>query len=232
MIPSTHLNIHVAVIMDGNGRWAVRRRLRVQGHLAGAEAVRRTVRAALDLKIPWLTLFAFSCENWKRPGHEVDALMALFGEYLRAEADGCADAGVRLRVIGRRDRLSAELRAAVAAAEDRTAHAERLTLRLAVDYSSRDVLRRAAQSVSTFGGDLAAAVAMAQHDPPGAPEIDLLIRTGGEKRVSDQLGWEAAYAELCFLDVMWPDFDERHLQDALLDFRSRQRRFGGLQQAV
>ncbi|MBI1357144.1 MAG: di-trans,poly-cis-decaprenylcistransferase [Acidobacteria bacterium] len=221
---------HVAVIMDGNGRWAVQRgRMRVQGHLAGADAVRRTVRAALALEIPWLTLFAFSCENWKRPAQEVDALMTLFGRYLRGEAEGCAAEGVRLRVIGRRDRLSPELREAVEAAEARTAGGTRLTLRLAVDYSARDVLARAARAAGA-DGDFAAAVAAAQHDPPGAPEIDLLIRTGGEKRVSDQLGWEAAYAELCFLEVMWPEFEERHLRAALAEFRGRERRFGGLRE--
>ena len=231
MIQSTLHRPHVAIIMDGNGRWAVRRgRIRVQGHLAGAEAVRRTVKAAIELQIPWLTLFAFSCENWKRPGAEVDALMALFGEYLTAEADGCAQQGVRLRIIGRRDRLSERLRVAIAQAENRTAFANRLTLRIAVDYSSRDVLQRAMERPEARQ-DLAAAVKAVQHDPPDVPEIDLLIRTGGEKRVSDQLGWEAAYAELCFLDCMWPEFGKKQLRAALDDFRSRDRRFGGLKRA-
>lgn len=231
MLQSTLHKPHVAVIMDGNGRWAVRHgRVRAQGHLAGAEAVRRTVKAALQLDVPWLTLYAFSCENWKRPGAEVDALMALFGEYLLSEADGCAERGVRLRVIGRRDRLSPRVRAAVRYAEDRTSQAEKLTLRLAVDYSARDVLRRAAEDPSA-GRDLAAAVKAAQHDPPETPEIDLLIRTGGEKRVSDQLGWEAAYAELLFLDCMWPEFGKTQLRAALRDLESRERRFGGLKRA-
>ncbi len=224
--------IHLGVIMDGNGRWAVRRgRKRVQGHLAGAEAVRRTIQAALELEVGWLTLFAFSCENWKRPGLEVEALMALFGEYLDGEAASCAEQGVRLRIIGRRDRLSADLRVAIERAEQRTATAQRLTVRIAVDYSSRDVLRRAAQGPAA-ALDFPAAIREAQHDPPETPEIDLLIRTGGEKRVSDQLGWEAAYAELCFLDCMWPDFGKNELGAALEDFRGRERRFGGLRQAV
>ena len=232
MKQSTQQCLHVAIIMDGNGRWAVRRgRLRVQGHLAGAEAVRRTVKAALELEVSWLTLFAFSCENWKRPGAEVDALMALFGEYLLNEADGCAEQGVRLRIIGRRDRLSPQLRSAICCAEERTAFANRLTLRIAVDYSSRDVLQRAVGH-PLAARDLALAVKAVQHDPPETPAIDLLIRTGGEQRVSDQLGWEAAYAELCFLDSMWPEFGKRQLQAALESFRGRERRFGGLRRAV
>ncbi len=232
MLQSTQYCVHVAVIMDGNGRWAVRRgHIRLQGHLAGAEAVRRTVKAALELDLRWLTLFAFSCENWKRPGAEVDALMALFGEYLLSEADECAARGVRLHVVGRRDRLSPQLRTALRFAEDRTTGGDRLTLRVAVDYSARDVLQRAAQRPEA-ATDLAAAIKAVQHDPPETPPIDLLIRTGGEKRVSDQLGWEAAYAELCFLDCMWPEFGKRQLRAAIKEFCSRERRFGGLKRAV
>jgi undecaprenyl diphosphate synthase len=204
-------SLHVAIIMDGNGRWATRRGLpRSAGHRRGAEAVRRAVEAAPDLGIAQLTLFAFSADNWQRPPHEVDLLMRLFARYLRAETAELKRRGVRLEVIGRRDRLPARLVAAIAAAESATAAGAELHLRLAVDYSARAAIR---------AGRL-------------IPDVDLLIRTGGEQRLSDFLLWEAAYAELHFTDRMWPDFAAADLAAAVQAFHARERRFGGLPEAA
>jgi undecaprenyl diphosphate synthase len=222
---------HVAIVMDGNGRWATARGLRrVEGHRRGARAVRRTVRAAAPLGITTLTLFAFSCDNWKRPRSEVAALMGLFGEYLASETRELLENGVRLSVIGRRDRLTEPLTAAIESCEDATAGASRLHLRLAIDYSARDAIARAARlpasesepDVDAFRTRLGSACG------DGAPDVDLLIRTGGERRLSDFLLWESAYAELLFLPRMWPDFRASDLAAAVAEFRSRQRRFGGL----
>ena len=228
MMPST---LHVAIIMDGNGRWAERRGLpRRRGHMAGADAVRRTVEAACKLGVDALTLFAFSCENWSRPRGEVDALMTLFAHYLGEETPRCTDEGVRIEVIGRRDRLPPEVAAAIAAAEALTSAGDRLRLRIAVDYSARDAVERAAARIAAtrnaviFSDALAAAV----NADPDTPPIDLLIRTGGELRLSDQFPWEAAYAELRFVQTMWPDFAAADLADALEDLSRRRRRFGGL----
>jgi undecaprenyl diphosphate synthase len=200
-------SLHVAIIMDGNGRWAARRGLpRVAGHRAGAEAVRRTVEAAPDAGIAALTLYAFSADNWKRPPAEIAALMRLFARHLRTETPRLVENGVRLEVVGRRDRLPAALVAAIAAAERATAQGTRLALRLAIDYSARWAIRAGAL----------------------LPDVDLLIRTGGEQRLSDFLLWECAYAELCFLDAMWPDFGASALARAVAEFRTRERRFGAL----
>ena len=208
MKPST---LSVAIIMDGNGRWATRRGLpRAAGHRAGAEAVRRTVEAAPDLGVGALTLFAFSADNWKRPPKEVATLMRLFARYLRTETPRCLANGVRLEVIGRRDRLPAPLVAAIAATEAATAAGTTLHLRLAVDYSAREAIR---------AGRL-------------LPDVDLLIRTGGERRLSDFLLWECAYAELVFIDKMWPDFGATDLAAAIAAYHSRERRFGGLPEAA
>ena len=218
--------------MDGNGRWAQRRGLpRLHGHRAGAAAVERTVEAAArSEEIGTLTLYAFSCENWKRPAAEVSGLMSLFSEYLRGEAERCERNGVRLQVIGRRDRLSKTLLRSVDEAERRTRLGEKLLLRLAVDYSARDaVLRAVADGPAAI--DFPRALARVLHADPKTPSMDLLIRTGGERRVSDQLAWEAAYAELIFLKKMWPDFKARDLQAALREFAKRTRRFGGLSAA-
>jgi len=204
-------SIHVAIIMDGNGRWASRRGLpRVAGHRAGAAAVRRVVEAAPDQGIAALTLYAFSADNWKRPPGEVAALMRLFARHLRTETPRLLENGVRLEVVGRRDRLPVPLVASIAAAERATARAARLVLRLAVDYSARWAI--------------GAGVIL--------PDVDLLIRTGGEQRLSDFLLWEAAYAELYFTDTMWPDFGATDLARAVSDFRTRQRRYGGLPEAA
>ncbi|MGH7710216.1 MAG: polyprenyl diphosphate synthase [Gemmatimonadaceae bacterium] len=228
---------HIAVIMDGNGRWAVRRgRPRIAGHVAGATAVRRTVEAARRLGIEYLTLYAFSSDNWRRPPDEVAALMKLFRRYLAAEVSRCVENGVRLHFIGRRDRLAPELQRAIAAAEDATRGETGLHLRVAIDYSARDVMVRAATQLDprrpatreTFSEAMAAAM----HDTVAAPEVDLLVRTGGEHRLSDFLLWECAYAELVFLDVMWPDFAEEDLSEAIDVFCSRDRRYGGLTKAA
>ncbi len=206
-------SFHVAIVMDGNGRWATRRGLpRAAGHRAGAAAVRRVVEIAPGCGITALSLYAFSSDNWSRPAAEVSTLMRLFARYLRSETAELIAQGVKLIVIGRRDRLPASLVAAIAAAEQATAQATRLELRIAVDYSGRAAIR---------AGEL-------------LPDVDLLIRTGGEQRLSDFLLWECAYAELWFTDRMWPDFGASQLAAAIHEFHSRDRRFGGLptQEAV
>ncbi|HEX7184532.1 MAG TPA: di-trans,poly-cis-decaprenylcistransferase [Thermoanaerobaculia bacterium] len=225
--------LHVAVIMDGNGRWAVSRgRPRTAGHIAGADAVRRTVEAAPDLGVRTLTLFAFSSDNWQRPDREVRALMGLFRRYLATEAERCAENGVRISVIGRRDRLPPVLVRAIEEAEARTARERSFWLRIAVDYSARDAILRAAGRLRRHGDPAELSresFSRLLADPPQegpAPDVDLLIRTGGEKRLSDFLLWECAYAELAFTDRMWPDFAAADLAEAVRDFHSRERRFG------
>jgi len=225
---------HVAVIMDGNGRWAMARgRPRTAGHVAGADAVRRTVEAAPGLGVRILTLFAFSSDNWQRPDREVSALMGLFRRYLAQEAVRCAERGVRISVIGRRDRLPPVLVRAIEGAEALTSGgAHSFWLRIAVDYSARDAILRAAGRLDCRPGpaDLSREtfsrlLAEPAQDGP-VPDVDLLIRTGGEKRLSDFLLWECAYAELVFTDRMWPDFTAADLADALRELRARERRFG------
>ena len=223
--------LHVAIIMDGNGRWATRRGLpRTAGHRAGTETVRRIVEAAPDLGITTLTLFAFSSDNWRRPDEEVGALMALLETYMRAELRRLARGGARLTVIGRRDRLPGRLARDIAAAEQATAHGRLLHLRVAIDYSARAAIARAARLLGTcddspdaFGRLIAQA-----SDDAGACEVDLLIRSGGEKRLSDFLLWESAYAELWFSDKMWPEFTADDLGTAVAAFGRRERRFGGV----
>jgi undecaprenyl diphosphate synthase len=225
--------MHVAIIMDGNGRWAARRGLRRSaGHQAGAKAVRRIVEAATRSPVDVLTLYAFSSDNWSRPAHEVNTLMRLLKRYLQSEVARCVQNGVRLNVIGRRDRLSADLVRIIERSENVTAHCRNLTLQLAVDYSSRDAIVNAAAAslpgTSISRKEFGAALAAATHSCVGTSRIDLLIRTGGERRLSDFLLWECAYAELVFVDEFWPDFDERGFADALAEFYRRERRFGGL----
>jgi len=219
--------LHAAIIMDGNGRWASARGLpRVAGHRAGAEALRRAVEAAPDLGIGVLTVYAFSSDNWRRPQPEVTALMKMFHIYLRREQAKCVDKGVRVSVIGRRDRLPRLLLPAIEECESATAAGRKLNLRLAVDYSSRDAILAAAQTlkVGATREELSEAL--------GAPDVDLLIRTGGEQRLSDFLLWECAYAELIFTPVMWPDFSASDLASAVQEFHSRERRFGALPHAA
>ncbi len=228
--------LHVAIIMDGNGRWAAAHgRPRAAGHAAGVSALREVAETAPALGIATLTVYAFSADNWARPRAEVSALMRLLQRSLATEVDRCVTNGVRLSIIGRRDRLPASLARAIAAAEERTADGRRLWLRVAVDYSARDLIRRAAaawvgprpptrEEFSALIGEVGSA--------GGAPDVDLLVRTGGEQRLSDFLLWECAYAELYFTPRMWPDFDAAELGRAVADFRRRERRFGGLPQAA
>ena len=230
----TGQGLHVAIIMDGNGRWAQdRNRPRTASHEANADAVRRTVEAAPDLGVSTLTLFAFSSDNWRRPPGEVSALMRLFEHYLARETDRAAREGMRISVIGRRDRLQPVLRRAVERAEAATAGGRRLHLRIAVDYSARDAIVLAAASLraprrlqppsrETFARLLGDAC----HAGEAVPDVDLMIRTGGEKRLSDFLLWECAYAELVFLDRRWPDFGAADLAAAVAEFQGRERRFG------
>lgn len=226
------------MIMDGNGRWAAARGLpRSAGHRRGADTVRRVVQAAPALGIGTLTLYAFSADNWQRPPREVRALMHLFRRYLRSEAGRLADAGVRLSVIGRRDRLPLPIRDAITSAVHATAAGTALHLRLAIDYSARNAIARAVRLASAAGHgadltnhELGEYLANA-HGPAAAAsprDVDLLIRTGGERRLSDFLLWECAYAELWFSDIMWPDFSAADLAAAVSDFHQRERRFGAL----
>jgi undecaprenyl diphosphate synthase len=223
--------LHVAIIMDGNGRWAARRGLpRPAGHRAGADAVHRVTEAAPDLGIGTLTLFAFSSDNWRRPGEEVSALMALLRRYLRTELRRLLDNDIRLTVIGRRDRLPDGLADDIAEAERCSALGTRLDLRIAIDYSARDAIANAA---AAWRGEAAPERDEFRRLLAGRnADVDLLIRSGGEKRLSDFLLWEAAYAELCFVDVLWPDFGGDDLAAAIVDFRRRERRFGGLVTAL
>lgn len=206
--------------MDGNGRWATARKLpRTAGHQAGATAVRRVIEAAPDCGIGTLTLYAFSSDNWRRPKGEVASLMRLLGRYLARETENLGKNGVRLEFIGRRDRLPEPLQRAIGESERATAAGQRLRLRIAVDYSSRDaILGAAARMREPFTREAFSHLL--------GPDVDLLIRTGGEQRLSDYLLWECAYAELVFTRCMWPDFDGSRLAAAVAEFRSRDRRFG------
>jgi undecaprenyl diphosphate synthase len=233
--------IHLALVMDGNGRWAAARGLpRSAGHRAGARALRRIVEHAPAAGVGTLTVYAFSSDNWARPAAEVETLMRLFRVYLHRETSRCVANGVRLSVIGRRDRLPRGLADAIANAERETAAGTTLHLRVAVDYSARDTILRAAAALAA-GGDAAAAgrerfaAALAAALSPAAvaaPDVDLLVRTGGEQRLSDFLLWESAYAELLFTPRMWPDFGPADLDAALRAFRGRDRRFGRVSAAV
>ncbi|MBI4543671.1 MAG: di-trans,poly-cis-decaprenylcistransferase [Gemmatimonadetes bacterium] len=228
--------LHVAIIMDGNGRWArARGRPRLVGHRQGAKSVRRVVEAAPDLGIRVLTLYAFSADNWQRPAPEVAGLFRLFHRYLRTEIGECLERGVRLSVIGRRDRLPASLVAAIEAAESATREGQVLHLRLAVDYSSRDAILVAAQRLNGAPPTrqaFARVLAQATHAPLPAPDVDLLIRTAGEQRLSDFLLWENAYAELYFTPRLWPDFGASELEVAVREFHRRERRFGAIPEAA
>ena len=220
--------LHVAIIMDGNGRWAeARGRPRLEGHRAGAQAVRRTVEVAPDLGVEVLTLFAFSADNWRRPFSEVSGLMRLFERYLMGEVAACRDHGVRVSVVGRRDRLSPGLLRAIRGVEAATRESKTLWLRLAVDYSGRGATLAAARRSTPQVSPAGFAGLLAGPEGP-APDVDLLIRTGGERRLSDFMLWETAYAEMYFTGRMWPEFTGEDLARAIEDFRSRQRRFGGL----
>jgi undecaprenyl diphosphate synthase len=229
--PSSKL--HVGIIMDGNGRWATRRRLsRLRGHEAGVEAIRRVVEAAPQQGVGTLTLYAFSSDNWQRPKAEVSALMALLRFYLANEVESLIRNGVRLTVIGRRDRLPAGISDAIGRAEAATAKGDVLHLRIAVDYSARDAILNAAVQTAGMGHLTREMFSQLVTGEPALREVDLVIRTSGEKRLSDFLLWESAYAELHFTERMWPDFGEEDLAEALTSFHRRERRFGGLQPEV
>jgi undecaprenyl diphosphate synthase len=220
-------NLHVAIIMDGNGRWAIARGLpRAAGHQQGAEALRRIVEAAPACGVDVLTVYAFSSDNWKRPPLEVETLMALLGWYLEHETPRCLANGVRMTIIGRRDRLPDSLVASIDAAEQTTRACSRLHLRIAIDYSARDAILRASQRA---GGEQLTRERFEELLGETRP-VDVLIRTGGEQRLSDFLLWECAYAELVFTNRMWPDFDPADLARAVREFTHRERRFGAVPQ--
>jgi undecaprenyl diphosphate synthase len=223
--------MHVAIIMDGNGRWAADRNLpRSAGHRAGAKAVDKIVETAARNGVQTLTLYAFSAANWERPRPEVAALFVLLRRYLLTATTRCLERGIRLNVIGRRDRLDPRLRAAIEHSERATAQGSGMHLRIAVDYSAQaSLLETCRKFCGEPGADRARflqLLAAADHSTPAAPDVDLLIRTGGEKRLSDFLLWESAYAELHFVDCLWPDFDAQQFSLALEEYGRRDRRFG------
>jgi undecaprenyl diphosphate synthase len=225
--------LHVAIIMDGNGRWATARGLpRVDGHRRGARAVERTVETAARLGVGTLTLYALSADNWRRPASEIATLMQLFERYLYKQIPRAVAHDVRFTLVGRRDRLPPALLARAESGERDTAACAGLHLRLAIDYSSREALwmaaRRVAEASSPCRDAFDQAIRSGRGVPDAAPDVDLVIRTGGERRLSDFLLWESAYAELWFTDTKWPDFSEAEFSRALDDFSSRERRFGGL----
>jgi undecaprenyl diphosphate synthase len=223
--------IHVAIIMDGNGRWATQRKLpREAGHRKGADSVRAVTETAPELGVRTLTLYAFSSDNWKRPRREVSALMRLFRVYMIGELDRCLKNGVRISFIGRRDRLSPSLVELMEHAEMATAKCERLHMRIAIDYSSRDQILAAAERLRKLPEVTRESFAFALRGT--APDVDLLIRTGGEQRLSDFLLWESAYAELYFTPCMWPEFGRDELAGAVEWYQARERRFGAVPQAA
>ncbi len=227
----------MAILLDGNGRWAASRGLaRSEGHRAGVEAVRRIVHAAPALGIGTLTLYAFSSDNWGRPSNEVASLLALLEAYFRNDASKCAADGIRLRVIGRRDRIPPSLFQAIEVAERLTTSGRALELRIAIDYSARDSILRAScwmlSSLEISQREFAKKLGEVMHTGGPALDVDLLIRTGGERRLSDFMLWECAYAELLFTPRMWPEFEAADLAQAVEDFLNRERRFGKLPEAA
>ena len=227
---------HVAIIMDGNGRWAKARGLpRVAGHRRGAGAVRRVIRGAGELGIPVLTLFAFSTENWTRPADEVSDLMGLLRHYLRHELEELGRNGARLRVIGERSRLAPDIVSDIADAEQRTRSNTRIDVNICINYGSRDEIVQATRNLArkVASGELAPekideGLFERELLTAGVPDPDLLIRTSGEQRISNFLLWQCAYAELVFVDTLWPDFGKEHLERAITEFRRRERRYGGV----
>ena len=227
---------HVAIIMDGNGRWAEMRGMpRWKGHEAGAQAVRRATEAACRLEVATLTLFAFSTENWKRPAKEVNILFSLFRRYLREESKSLVENGIRLSAFGRRDRLSPAVREDLAASEEVSRQGKRLHLRLALDYGARHEIVEASRALARQVACGSLRPEQIDEDrfsramvPEDVPDPDLLIRTAGERRLSNFLLWQAAYSELHFCPKLWPDFEETDLEEAVADYHSRTRKFGGL----
>jgi undecaprenyl diphosphate synthase len=228
--------MHIAIIMDGNGRWASRRHLpRTAGHRAGAKTVDTIVEAAARNGVKTLTLYAFSAANWGRPHTEVNALFLLLRHHLMTQTRRCVEQSIRLNIIGRRDRLSPELLDLIEDSERATAHCTRMVLRIAVDYSAQHSLmetaRRMRPEVGVDPHLFLQKLAEVDHSAVAVPDVDLLIRTGGEKRLSDFLLWECAYAELHFVDCLWPDFDEAEFAHAMQEFARRDRRFGQIVEA-
>ena len=227
---------HVAIIMDGNGRWAAARGLpRGEGHRRGVEALRRTVRAAGDLGIGFLTIFSFSAENWSRPPAEIRELMGLLRRFIRHDLAELHRSGVRVRVIGERENLDPEIRRLLDEAEELTRENDKLVLIVAFNYGARQEIARAAQrmAAAVAAGDLAVSAVTADKlasylDAPDLPDPDLIIRTSGEQRLSNFLLWQSAYSELVFVPINWPDFDRAALEGAIAEYRRRERRFGGL----
>jgi len=225
--------MHVAIIMDGNGRWATQRGLpRTAGHVEGAKAVRTAVEVAAREGIDALTIYAFSSANWARPSTEIAALMRLLGQYLFTETRRCIEQSIRINVIGRRDRLSDSLRRSIEQSERLSASGSGMHLRIAVDYSSHhsivEAARRASREAELDADAFNRLLQEVDHSTAPVSEVDLLIRTGNEQRLSDFMLWECAYAELYFTDCLWPDFNEQHFRRALEAFAGRQRRFGAL----
>jgi undecaprenyl diphosphate synthase len=227
---------HVAIIMDGNGRWAHARGLpRSVGHRRGVEAVRQAVRTAGELGIGYLTLFAFSSENWSRPQEEIDELMGLLKHFIRRDLADLHKEGVRVRVIGARDNLSADIRSLLEEAESLTRDNERQTLVIAFNYGARDEVARAVRRVAAkfAAGEVPLEALTADYidshlDTAGIPDPDLIIRTSGELRLSNFLLWQAAYSEFVFLPCLWPDFDRKAFEEAIAQYAGRERRYGGL----
>ena len=217
------MSLHVAIIMDGNGRWAQHRSLpRLAGHRAGVETLRRIVEAAPPLGVGTLTVYAFSADNWRRPQQEVNALMILFGNYLRKEVRCCAKEGIRVSLIGRRDRLPTGLLPLIEHMELATSHGRNMHLRLAIDYSSRDAI------LSAVNANPQVPLTRTTLSELLGPDVDFVIRTSGEQRLSDFLLWECAYAEMYFTTRHWPEFEARDLEQALESFHARDRRYGAL----
>jgi len=230
---------HVAIIMDGNGRWAAERGLpRAEGHRRGVEALRRTVRAAGDLGISVLTIFSFSAENWSRPPSEISDLMGLLRHFIRNDLTDLHSANVRVRIIGERDDLDRDIRRLLVEAEDLTRGNDGLTLVVAFNYGARQEIAQAARRIATevAQGRLSAEAVSPELfgrylQAPDIPDPDLIIRTSGEQRLSNFLLWQAAYSELIFVPINWPDFDRAALESAIAEYRRRERRFGGLMAA-
>jgi len=226
-LPGSHSARHVAIIMDGNGRWAKRRHLpRAEGHRRGVEAVRRIAKAAREMGLEALTLYAFSTENWRRSEDEISALMGLMKRFILSDLDEFAANNVRLKIIGDYKAFPADITKLIDNALARTAGNDGTTLAVALNYGAQDEIARAA-AVAAAKGEVTAEAIEAELDTAGMPPLDLLIRTSGEQRLSNFLLWQAAYAELWFTDVLWPDFKPEHLREALDAFGARERRYGG-----
>jgi undecaprenyl diphosphate synthase len=234
-LPVEKLPKHVAFIMDGNGRWASRQGLnRLKGHAAGVETVRLVTEELAEMGVPYATFFAFSTENWTRPEAEVRGLFTLMRTYFKKELAAIMEKGVRVRFIGDRSaaRLAPDIRKLMEDVEARTAGNTRITTTFAINYGGRDEIVRACQKLAGQGGEITAETLAAALDNPDVPDVDLLIRTSGEQRISGFLLWQLAYAELYFSNIAWPDFGPTHLHAALSSYVLRERRFGGLPQTA